>query len=125
MMKTGWLTVALALLLAACASSPESQSSGVTGTVLAGPQCPVERADSPCPDRPVVDAVVVALDAEGNVVGTDSSDQDGHFGIYLAPGQYRIVVQNLHGIQSSKPATVRVESNRYSDVTLLVDTGIR
>src|SRR6266581_181331 len=33
-------------------------SSGIDGSALAGPQCPVERPDSPCPDRPVANAEI-------------------------------------------------------------------
>ena len=115
-----------ACLLGGCASETvENRSSGVTGIVLAGPQCPVERADSPCPDRPVADAVVVARDAQGNIVGTDESDSDGRFAMDLPPGSYRLQVEGIRGIQSSKPLTARVTPNRYTDVTLTVDTGIR
>ena len=63
------LAVAMTLMLLACArsSSPSAPSTGIYGTVTAGPTCPVERADSPCPPRPWSGSVR-ATDRNGEVL---------------------------------------------------------
>jgi Carboxypeptidase regulatory-like domain len=117
----------LAVALTACASNRGSSgsSSGVRGTVLAGPQCPVERAGSPCPDAPVADAEVRAMQG-GDVAGTDRTDADGRFEIALPPGRYEMTVHLGSGAFGSvKPVDVTVSADGFATANLSVDTGIR
>ena len=92
---------------------------------MAGPTCPVERLDSPCPDRPVA-ATIVVRDASGKEVASVRSGSNGTFEIRLAPGTYV-----LNGIRSvglhrvAKPTTVTVLQGRFTAVTITFDTGIR
>ena len=53
----------------------------VTGTVTAGPVCPVEQSppDPKCAARPVAGAVIVATDASGQEVGRATSAADGSY----------------------------------------------
>jgi hypothetical protein len=117
----------LAITMIACASNGSSSgsASGVRGTVVAGPQCPVERAGSPCPDAPVADAEVRALH-EGDVAGTDRTDADGRFQIALAPGDYVVTAHVGSGpFSSAKPVDVTVSADGYATANLSIDTGIR
>jgi len=101
--------------------------SGITGVVTLGPLCPVERADSPCPDRPIA-ALVQVKDASGDVITTVSSGDDGRFTVSLAPGSY--VLQGLSPTPG-KPfpiagtVTATVQAHRFTQVTVPFDTGIR
>jgi hypothetical protein len=124
-------TVALSVLLlflVACAGRASSPSgdSGVRGTVLLGPLCPVETMESPCPDRPLPDVQVQVLQA-GDVVTTVRSDGDGRFTVALDPGDYvlQAVVEEGGPGMSAKPVDVTVTSGAFAEVTVPVDSGIR
>jgi len=124
-------TVALSVLLlflVACANRASSPSgdSGVRGTVLLGPTCPVESMESPCPDRPLADVEVQVLQ-RGDVMATVRSDGDGRFTVALEPGAYvlQAVVEEGGPAMSAKPVDVTVTSGAFADVTVPVDSGIR
>jgi len=124
-------TVALSVLLlflVACADRASSPSgdSGVRGTVLLGPTCPVETMESPCPDRPLPDVQVQVLQG-GDVLTTIRSDGDGRFTVALEPGDYvlQAVVQEGGPGMSAKPVDVTVTSGAFVEVTVPVDSGIR
>src|SRR6266540_782491 len=80
------------LVLSACAESGGTGGDRgglgtIRGMVLAGPTCPVERAESPCPDQPVGGVRVQAV--RGGIVSAEAiSDEDGSFRMELAAGQY-------------------------------------
>ena len=110
-----------AVLAAGCAA-PARASSGITGTVLAGPACPgPARIGSPCPDRPV--AVKLAFISDGGQVANATSASDGRFKIDLAPGRY--VIRGTGGLPAVRQVTVDVRANTYIDVPISADTGIR
>lgn len=115
---------AVALVLATACASPSvaATRSGVTGTVLAGPTCPVETPESPCPDRPVADAVVKAK-GEGTTK-TTRTDGSGRFRLRLRPGLYTIKAQS-DSVFGCEPERARVVKRRFTDVTINCDTGIR
>ena len=124
----------LALLLSACAEAAEGGGSGsgsgelgtIRGTVLAGPTCPVETVQSPCPDRPVAGVKVQAL-ADGSVSATAVSDQNGGFEMDLAAGEYLVesVVEPEGPGMYSRPTRVTVTAGAVVEVSVLLDTGIR
>ena len=110
-----------ATLAAGCA--PAGSSSGITGTVLAGPACPgPARVGSPCPDRPA--AVQLVFLKNGTQVGTATSASDGRFRVDLAAGRY-VIRGAGGGLPAVREMTVDVSPDRYVDVTLSADTGIR
>jgi hypothetical protein len=101
-------------------------TTGVRGTVTAGPTCPVERADqSPC-IRAVPDATIVATDAAGKEVARATSDGSGAYFLQLPPGTYRIVPQPVPGLMGTAAAeTVEVTSGAATRLDFAYDTGIR
>jgi hypothetical protein len=113
--------VLFALLLAACSAG--APSSGIRGTILAGPACPgPARAESPCPDRPV--AMTVEVVNGNTVVTTFTTDANGTFSVGVAPGTYTL--RSKGGLPPTlKPTIVVVVAGQYSDVELHADTGIR
>jgi hypothetical protein len=118
----------LLLFLVACAGRGPSSSgeSGIRGTVLLGPTCPVETVESPCPDRPLGDVEIQVLQGS-DVVATVRSDGGGRFAVALDPGRYEVqavVEEGGPGI-SAKPVDVTVTSGEFADVNVPVDTGIR
>jgi hypothetical protein len=129
------LALLVTLALSACGSGDDGSSptatpdSGIAGTVLAGPTCPVERPESPCPDQPLADAPVRIdlLSASASPVQT-SSDSDGHFRVTLPPGTYKVTPLpfGTSGLPSpGQTAQVTVMPGQFAAVTLTYDTGIR
>lgn len=110
----------LALALAACAASAASE---ISGRVLAGPTCPVQRIDSPCPDRPVAMALAVT-DERGGVVARVTSDADGRFHLALAPGSY-VIRSDGSRLPLLRPTPFVVVTGRVTELDLRADSGIR
>ena len=106
--------------------------SGIEGMVLAGPTCPVERPDSPCPDRPVAIRIAVFTATHAmpmEPVTTFTSGDDGRFRLALPAGSYTLErscgPQNCAPFPTLAPTQVQVEPGRFTRITLHADTGIR
>lgn len=129
--------VLLLLLLAIGACSPSATAGpstapptpNVTGTVHAGPVCPVETPGDPaCADRPVNEAVLVVTTAAGAEVARATSAADGTFVVTLAPGDYILVPQPVAGLMgTAQPTPFHVQGEGAAGASLDVayDTGIR
>jgi len=118
------VALAAAVVLTGCGPFADGGSAVVvTGQVLAGPSCPVERVGQPCPPRPVPDAVVVAVVGDQQR-GETTSDERGRFRLMLPAGRYTIRATNPGGYASTASAEVTV-STAPVQVTLTVDSGIR
>lgn len=122
------LLLTVGLLLAACGTAA---SPGPTGTVIltltAGPVCPVERfpPDPNCAPRPVADAEVIVLTADGREVARPRSDAAGKIRLTLPQGRYIIrPVQTNTFPSAPEEVTVDIGSTPL-DVELGYDTGIR
>jgi hypothetical protein len=117
------------LALASCAPAAEGRgpASGVAGRVLIGPQCPVEQAGSPCPDKPVAAEVQVFSAGSDELVTSSDSGENGRFRIDLEPGSYELlpVVSESGGLPFGSRTHVTVEAGEYRRVTLSLDSGIR
>jgi hypothetical protein len=114
----------LLLGLIACGrTSGAASSSGIFGTVTAGPTCPDERVGSPCPPAPWV-GTVRATDDTGH--GTETrTDESGNYTLTLEPGSYEVVAVTSGGPPTSKPVTIDVLPGPRIRLDLTVDTGIR
>jgi hypothetical protein len=103
--------------------------SGIQGTVVLGPTCPVEStpgANDPVPCLTPYAAQLVVLDGENAVVARVTSAADGKFRVDLAPGEY--VVAPATGSDSypiANPVSVTVANGQYAQVEINYDTGIR
>lgn len=125
--------MSIASLLAAHASGcgtlviPPDLDSGISGIILAGPQCPVEMPDRPeCDDQPFQGTVVVRS-ANGLIEVTRfTADSDGRFRVPLFPGTYCLdPMSGRNGFPFAAPQTVEVRSGEFIEITILYDTGIR
>ena len=118
---------ALSFFLTACGPTdllgPEA-AQGIDGLVLIGPQCPVQSQRDPCPDLPY-EASIDVRTSSGAEVTTVRSDAEGRFRIGLRPGSY--VLEPLAGnpFPAAGPQPVEVEADRYTEVVVSFDTGIR
>ncbi len=122
--------IALSVLAFACGEDedmPPAERSGISGLVMAGPQCPVVQAGSPCPDKPL-QAKIEITNVDGGAVATVESDADGLFKVNVPPGEYYVVAQPVGDGPFPAPpgeqlATVR--TGIITEVSVLYDTGIR
>jgi hypothetical protein len=97
---------------------------GAYGYVTAGPVCPVERADQPCPPRPVV-ARIEAQDASGHTVGATDSDSSGYYLLALSPGRYTLTATTGTTYPRCQPIELTVSADTSTLVDISCDTGIR
>ena len=104
-------------------------ASGIKGTVLLGPTCPVESspgANDPVPCVTSYAATLVVLDDEGVKVATITTGDDGKFQVDLAPGDYVVTPENgTDTYPIAQPQSVTVASGVYTDIEVNYDTGIR
>jgi hypothetical protein len=98
--------------------------SGIEGTVFMSPVCPVLRPGMNCSDRPV-QATVVAQNIRTGAETRTTSKANGHFLLYLAPGDYRVYPLSSQSLKWNTPQTVHVWGGHFTSVLLIVDTGIR
>ncbi len=144
------MNVARLVLLAACAlvvacgpvtgdsplpsASPVVTPAGgpprVTGTITAGPVCPVEPSppDPRCAPRPVAGAVIVATNAAGQEVGRATSGADGSYQMIVSEtGTVLLTAQPVTGLVGlPAPVTVTLAvPSEVEHIDLAYDTGIR
>ncbi len=120
------LVAAFALIAAQCDGNGSPPSSGIEGLVTIGPTCPVERIDTPCPDKPY-QATIVVNDEGGNEVARGQSGEDGRFKVVLAPGTYTLEPQasSQGGYPFAKEQQVEVQAGAFTQVSIQFDSGIR
>jgi len=125
------LVAAAAALLFACKGAEEETpalTSGIEGQVLIGPMCPVVQQDTPCPDVPyAADVEVWNADRTELVATFETNKQDGLFRVPLPPGDYYIDPQppDSGGPPTPIPQTVTVPADRFVQITVQYDSGIR
>jgi hypothetical protein len=122
------LVLLLGLLFAACGGGASPAPTGtLTLTLTAGPVCPVERIppDPNCAPRPVADAEVIVLTADGREIARPKSDAAGKIRLTLPQGRYIVRPVQANTFPSA-PAEVTVDVGAIPvDVALSYDTGIR
>jgi hypothetical protein len=102
----------------------------LTGTVTAGPVCPVEKnpPDPACAPRPVASAVIIATNASGEEVGRTTTAADGTYTLVVGQtGAITVTAQPVKGYMGTPaPATVTFAGpSEVKTLDLAYDTGIR
>jgi hypothetical protein len=110
--------------------SPAGGPPSVTGTITAGPVCPVETVppDPRCAPRPVAGAVIVATDGSGREVGRATSAADGSYDLIVGEtGTVLLSALPVAGLaRAPVPVSVTLAGpNEVAHVDLEYDTGIR
>jgi hypothetical protein len=103
-------------------------TTGIGGTAVAGPGCPVETVppDPDCAPRPVVGAEIIVRDAAGSEVARATTGPDGSFFVEVAAGNYTVEPQQVEGLMGTAAALeVTVVDGLPAHVQLDYDTGIR
>lgn len=111
------------------AISPKISDSGIRGTVLLGPTCPVERIppDPVCADKPYKTNLTLTTADQSRVITEFNSDANGKFTVKIQPGEYAIrsaAAANILPYCASNN-TIKVSANMFTDATVFCDTGIR
>ena len=122
------LLAAVAVLWLACRGQQAPPlTSGIEGQVLIGPTCPVLREGTPCLDQPYQATIAVWNAERTEKVHTFTTDEDGRFRVPLAPGEYYIDPQSPNpGVPPTPiPQTVTVPPDRFVQITIQYDSGIR
>jgi hypothetical protein len=112
------------------AVSPAGGPPRVTGTVTAGPVCPVEQnpPDPGCAPRPVAGAVIRATNASGQEVGRTTSAADGSYQLIVGETGFVVIsASHVDGLVGDPaPVSVLLDSPSVVEhVDLEYDTGIR
>ncbi|MDT5025763.1 MAG: hypothetical protein QOE61_2189 [Micromonosporaceae bacterium] len=104
-----------------------AEGSGMQGRTTIDGGCPVIRAGTPCPDRPLSARITVTRTGSDTVITTITSDADGEFRIPLPPGTYLLRPDNLAGARypAAQPTTITVRSGQFTQVTIAFDSGIQ
>lgn len=124
-----------ALLLAACSSTPQptesaivatsqSSNSGIEGTVTIGPMCAVVQENVPCPDQPF-QATFTVFTNTGTKVTEFQTDEQGHFRISLASGDYVLHLESPKPMRVAADTQFNVAENEYTILDITYDSGIR
>jgi hypothetical protein len=116
------LLLLLLIVSSACTGGSALQRVVISGKVLAGPSCPVERPGRSCPPTPI-QVGVEARDAPGHAVTHGETGTDGHFSLQVRPGTYRIRVLVTAALPRCLDTTVVATRDRT--VAILCDSGIR
>ncbi len=101
-----------------------SGETGIVGTVLIGPQCPVVREGEECPNKPY-EADIDVYDGSGKLVAQVRSDANGEFFVALAPGSYRLIPRSPGALPFASPQDVTVIAGQMAQVAVSYDSGIR
>ena len=117
------LTATLALGACARSANPSAPSTGIFGTVTAGPTCPVEQKNSPCPPG-VWTGTVRATDTSGKSYEAET-DAQGNYSLSLPPGTYDVVPETGGTLPTGIPTSATVKDGPMQQLDLQVDTGIR
>lgn len=99
--------------------------SGIGGTVLRGPMCPVMRVAEECPDAPYETDVIVRRASSEKTFATMKSGKDGKFLINLPPGDYVVNAVNNGISKTCSDISVTVGPDRVESIIISCDTGIR
>jgi len=101
--------------------------SGIEGLAVIGPVCPTVEESRPCPDRPYQAELTVRHADSGDVAAVVVSDTEGRFRIDVPPGSYIVDpgVPRLVSEPRAEPVKVDVEADRYAQVVIRFDSGVR
>lgn len=109
--------------MGATATPAPAGETGIAGIATIGPTCPVERADSPCPDRPYETRITIWRGT--TIVAETRSGADGRFFVLVPPGEYRVVGESGSTLPRGTETTATVDAGQVAEVELRFDSGIR
>lgn len=112
------------MLLTACLQTPQPLDSGIEGTVMIGPMCPVMQSSDPCPDQPYQAALTV-LTTSGKKITQFQTDEQGRFRVELAPGDYVLHPESSSKFPFAADIPFTVNEHKITQLEINYDSGIR
>jgi len=123
-MKLQFVIGVLILLLATCSIKPTAGTSGIEGQAFIGPNCPIAQQGQTCPDKPYP-ATITVNDSDNRMVAQVHTDPEGRFKIPLEPGAYILHPESPNMLPFAKDQNFTVEPDRYTQLIVNYDSGIR
>lgn len=100
-------------------------NSGIYGNITIGPMNPVEKEGEEN-TKPYQATISIKSQSGTREIERFTSDENGKFKVLLEPGTY--LVDPLPGgspFPFAKPQAVTVEENKFVEINIVYDTGIR
>ena len=104
-------------------SELDALGGGIEGQAIIGPLSPIERPGV-ANYRPY-QASVTVLDQKGEIVTEFQSGADGRFRVNLEPGVYVLRPESSRSLPRAPTQTVTVSENKFTQVRITYDSGIR
>lgn len=124
-MKIQFAIGVLIILLATCSLQEAAPAdSGVEGQAFIGPMCPMLQEGQSCLDQPY-QATLTVDSPNGQKITQVQTDQQGHFRIALKPGDYILHPESPNVMPFAGEQLFRVEADRFTQLTVNYDSGIR
>jgi hypothetical protein len=126
----GGIVVLLGLAIVATSKlSPTAEpGTGVEGSVMLGPTCPVMREppDPQCADKPYAGKLALTTADGARVIKEFASDQSGHFSLSITSGTYAIrSAPGANMLPRCASLNFMVIPGLYTSIQVSCDTGIR
>ena len=110
-------------LLIGC--TKEDLNSGLYGNITLGPINPVEREGEEN-DRSYQATISIKNQSGTREIGRFTSGEDGRFKVFLKPGTYLVdPLPGDSGFPFAKPQLVTIEQDKFTEINIMYDTGIR
>lgn len=109
------------------APSPVVTETGIRGTAMLGPTCPVVRnpPDPKCADKPYTGSFTV-FDVGGHALRNFATDTSGKFIFAISPGDYVIrQASSVSMLPRCADTKASVPASGFATVAISCDTGIR
>jgi hypothetical protein len=119
-----FILVALLAAMSGCTTTPNS---GIKGTVTIGPTEPVATPVASSGSEPYATKLLITEQGGQHLKrpARVKSGADGSFSVDLEPGTYVIEADGQQSPPTLKPVTVTVVADRYTDIQVDFDSGIR
>ena len=107
-------------------ANASAAGSGVRGTAMVGPTCPVVTSppSASCADRPYAGTFVIES-VGGTRIADVSSGADGRYALALPAGSYTLRLADRNAMPSLAPQPFTVRADGWTTLDLALDSGIR
>jgi len=102
--------------------NPEQTNSGIEGRIIYGPTSPVCKINEPC-EKPYLGEVLIKSKDSIGIIKVFNTTENGEFKVSLKPATYLLETKQNFMITCNQYVTV--EQDKYENISLNCDTGIR